>query len=232
MVKDEWKVKLHLDAIYYYSACEHCELAKKNYKPLKEIIDEIVKIDNIINDIENTYENKLDAYDEVESYCIQLDSYYSQMKEKYLPVIKSLVLIHIFTALSLEAYINIIASENISTVDEFDQLNIQTKWLLLPILMGNEKTFNKGEEPYQSFSKIIKWRNKLVHFKGKTDEWKGYLPPEFFKPLGLTIEDAEKSCSVVPKMIKKLCSYCNISEPKWLTKNLIWSSIKTSINPA
>jgi len=216
---DNYKVELCLEAVYYYSAREHFENAQKHYKPLKKVIDTIFRIDNKIEKIEARYKNKLDAYDEVERYCIQLDSYYTEMTVKYMPVIRDIALVHIINALCLEAYINVVALEHIelkSSFKEFDKLSLEGKWLFFPKLIGKYRAFKKDMEPFQGFKNIIRWRNNLVHFKGKSDPWRGYLPPQFFDQLGLTMEHAEKSCIATKEMVKKLCSYCGINKPKWI----------------
>ena len=220
---DKWKVKLCLEALYYYSAQDHYKKALKSYKPLGDVIDTIITIDKKIKMIENKYENKLDAYEEVESYCIQLDSYYSEMDELYIPIIKDLSLVHIFNSLCLEAFINISAINNLSSfLKDFNRLNIHGKWLFLPLLMRKKRTFEKEKEPFKGFLQINNWRNKLVHYKGIWDEWRSYRPPLFFKSLGLTIQDAEKSCTTVKKMIETLCCLCEIENPNWLNTQY-WS---------
>jgi hypothetical protein len=223
------EVVLRLDAVYYHSAKAHLKSAIDNYPPLKEVLDQIYTIDEKLKEIELIYQGTDGLYDKTESFCIQLDSFYGEMRDKYSPIIQDLALVHILNLLCLEAFINIIASQELnpkSMLIEFDKLNIEGKWLFLSKILGKTDTFNKGEEPYQTFTKIVKWRNALVHFKGKDDEWRGYLPPTFFESLGLTIESAEKSCLATTNMIREICEYCNIREPDWL-QSQIWSAIET-----
>ncbi len=215
----EWKVNLNLHRVYFHSGLKHLENARKNYVPLDDIINRILKIDKKIVKIEARYENKIDAYDKVERFAIQLDSMYSEMQEKYLPVIRDIALVHILNALCLEAYINLLAVDRIeprSSFDEFDKLNLEGKWLFYPKLIGKKDTFDRGEEPFQGFTRLIRWRNNLVHFKGKSDPWRGFLPPQFFDELGLTLPCAEKSCNCTQNMIKGLVRYCSLPEPKWI----------------
>lgn len=224
MPENEWKVGLRLDAIYYHSTLTNLELARKEYIPLQKVIKNIYDVDMKIKNIEAKYENPIDAYDEVEIFCIQLDSLYSEMSDKYKPVIERISLVHVLTSLCLEAYINLLGKEKLnpkSIFEYFDSLTIEGKWYLFPIIMRKNKTFDKGSEPFQSFIKLINYRNKLVHFKGKTDNWHSYLPPTFFEQLGLTIQQAEKSQKIAFEMIQLLCKYCAIDLPEWL-KNKYW----------
>src|SRR3989338_1114761 len=218
----KWKVDLCLEGVYYHTARKHLKGAQAHYEPLKKVIDNIFDLDEKIKGIEAKYENKLDAYDETERFCIQLDSLYSEMTDKYLPVIRDIALVHILNALCLEAYINKIALNRLnpkSSFDDFDRLSLEGKWFFIPRLIKNPKTFDKGTKNFQGFKNIIKWRNNLVHFKGKTEDWRSYLPPEFFEDLGLKIECAQQSCDTAKNMIKKLCEYCNLDIPKWLDDN-------------
>ena len=218
----KWKVDLCLEGVYYHSAREQLKSAKIHYEPLKQIIDTIFDIDEKIKRIKAKYENKLDAYDETESFCIQLDSFYSEMTDKYLPVIRDIAFVHILNAFCLEAYVNKIALNRLnpkSSFDDFDRLSLEGKWVFLPRLVKGPRTFDKGTIIFQGFKNIIKWRNNLVHFKGKNEQWRDYLPPQFFDDLGLKIEYAQQSCVTTKNMIKKLCEYCSITIPKWLDVN-------------
>ena len=220
----KWKVDLCLEGIYYHSASNYLKTAKTHYGPLKQIIDTIFDIDKKIKRVEAKYENKLDAYNETESFCIQLDSFYSEMTGKYLPVIRDIALVHILNALCLEAYVNKIALNRLnpkSSFEDFDRLSLEGKWFFLPSLIKGHRTFDKGTSVFQGFKNIIKRRNNLVHFKGKNEDWRGYLPPQFFEDLGLKIEYAQESCSTVKNMIRKLCEYCSMAIPKWLDVNFI-----------
>lgn len=216
---NDWKVDLVLESVYFHSAHKHLDSAQEDYKPLSEVINTMFDIDKKIKAIEDKYGNIYDSYDEVEPFAIQLDSLYSELQHKYLPVIINIALVHILNALCLEAFINKIAIDNIepkSSFDEFDRLSLEGKYLFFPKLIGKRDTFEKDKEPFQGFKNIIKWRNNLVHFKGKSEMWRSYMPPQFFDDFGLRLECAKKSCGSVEGMIKAICGYCNFSLPEWI----------------
>lgn len=154
----------------------------------------------------------------MEGYCIQLDSLYGEMSRKYVPVVEDLAFVHILNALCLEAHINFVASTILkpkSFFEEFDKLSLEAKWLFLPRLLGKTDSFDRGREPFQGFTKIVRWRNALVHYRVKKDPWRGYLPPQFFENLGLTIQQAESSCQTTTSLVYKLDEICGLGESKW-----------------
>jgi hypothetical protein len=46
----------------------------------------------------------------------------------------------------------------------FDNLELRTKWSLLPLIV-RQKTFDRGAEPWQSFNSLVALRNSIVHPK-------------------------------------------------------------------
>lgn len=104
----------------------------------------------------------------------------------------------VFSALCLETYINQAFHANKETqkiLEDDDRLALETKWLMLPLLLGSPITFNKGEPPYQIFSELIKTRNnRLVHFKptSETDTTSSPIKKTFFIDLISDISIAQK----------------------------------------
>lgn len=121
------------------------------------------------------------------------------------------------------------------------------KWILAPLVCGVEnppgKTFNRGEEPFQSFKEIIKIRDSLVHPKpgifveaeedGKISWQSGPEDVPFFKikpgvdywahtkipknPFEMNEIHAEKSISTITEMIKILIEFFEgVFDEKWL----------------
>ena len=67
-----------------------------------------------------------------------------------------------------EAFINTVAADALvgKEADHFDKLNPAGKWLFLPRMMNLDWQPQLGEEPLQSFSKLVARRNRWVHPKG------------------------------------------------------------------
>jgi len=126
---------------------------------------------------------------------------------------------HIFCVAALEAHINKIASSFIKPkmFDHYEKLSIEGKWLFLPRFLGGDRDgFDPGHQPYQDFSQLIKFRNALVHYKGKKIPYFISDSTAIYKPLGLTLEEASKSVDATKKMILKLAEIMQKDPPKWI----------------
>lgn len=71
---------------------------------------------------------------------------------------------------SLEAYLNEFLvlrghrdPAKWAAISELQRANLPTKWSLAALLIGG-KAFDKGAEPYQSFSLLLSLRNALIHY--------------------------------------------------------------------
>ncbi len=118
----------------------------------------------------------------------------------------------VFSALCLEAYINQEFSRHSETakiIEDDERLRLESKWLLLPLLLGASRTFDKGAGPYQAFSELVTLRNqRLVHFKPHKETLTAVRsarqPRKYLVDLLENIDLAEKYVGCVSKMIKDL----------------------------
>ena len=70
-----------------------------------------------------------------------------------------------------ESYINWFAKENTPRFyKEIEQFRLADKWYFVPALACG-KTFDKGTQPFQDFTRVIKIRNETVHPKPKLFDW-------------------------------------------------------------
>ncbi|MHA1329861.1 MAG: hypothetical protein ACTSR2_02175 [Candidatus Hodarchaeales archaeon] len=73
----------------------------------------------------------------------------------------------VFSALTLEAFINNYAIEHFSKnyfENNLDKLSTVSKWIVIPKLVtGNE--IDTDGQPYENLKKLFKLRDKLVHYK-------------------------------------------------------------------
>lgn len=125
----------------------------------------------------------------------------------------------------LEAYINHIGSLEVSTIwKEIETIGIKQKWIVIPHLVVNKVVFNSGSEPFQSFSKVVKLRNYIVHHKQefgilhKTQDF-GYTS-KVFKDINSA--NAKLSIETTIKMITKFCDEREIIKPIWLDTTTLW----------
>jgi hypothetical protein len=113
-----------------------------------------------------------------------------------------IAIVHLLCANCLEATINAIGKDllNGSMFEEFDKLSLTGKWLFLPKIQELEG-FDPGEEPFQSFNRMVRFRNSLTHYRPKKESGPAFAVPTFLGSLGLTVQDAERSVKVTREMV-------------------------------
>lgn len=233
-----YQTSLSADAMYYHAA-------RRALNRAVELLPKVANLTAQWKDCENKKQAILSKYsgdpskitnidDECELeriYVFQGDYLHGQIETAYSPFIEDISVTHILCAASLEAFINMLSDEALQgeAARQFDRLPLEGKWLFLPRLVGCPG-FTAGAEPYQSFARLIKYRNNLVHFKSKKDpvEW-GHLPALADK-LGLTREAGERSLSTVSAMITDFCKQRSEPEPMWLTGGDDTNYFEFSIN--
>jgi len=146
----------------------------------------------------------------------------------------------VFSALTLEAFINQqfgLNPESRQVIMEEKGISLKAKWLLLPLLLGGKKTFERGAEPFQKFSELVALRNTIFHFNPTESVDVAAAKPQkrFFSDLVKDTELAKAYFNVVEKMIKKLheLSDSKTEVPNFLAGNeyltTIWLDIKAPI---
>jgi hypothetical protein len=140
-----------------------------------------------------------------------------QIVALYSPFLQSIAVLHFLCVATLETFINITAKSQLDgkTLEKFERISLETKWLFLP-RFGGFDGFNPGKEPFQSFSKMIKIRNALVHYKPLKSKWKSPGIPDFLPKLGLTLEAASASLNSVEQMVRALSDQMGNNIPFWL----------------
>ena len=200
-----WFTTLSIDAMYFHAAKKCCEAAKASLNDIGKARKVFVALRIKEAKILERYDGDSgEAYDDLEPVYIQMEGAEHGLGAAYGPYFQNIALTHILCATVAEAHINIIAKERLEGKfrDNFERISIEGKWLFLPKISGNA-TFVQGAEPFQSFSKLIKYRNELVHYKGKKESWEGFEQgmPKFIDHLGLSLRKARKSIMAVKEMI-------------------------------
>ncbi|MBL7190037.1 MAG: hypothetical protein ISS70_27230 [Phycisphaerae bacterium] len=160
---------LSIDAMYFHSAKSCCEFAKTSLKAIGKARKAFAHLRDEEAGILAQYDgDSRKAYDDLEPIYIQMDRAEYDIGAAYGPYFQNIALTHILCATALEAYINLTAKGRLEGKfgDNFERLSIEAKWLFLPRILG-KTTFNQGSEPFQSFGKLIRYRNELVHYKGR-----------------------------------------------------------------
>ena len=216
-------VSLSVDAMYFHAAWEAHERAltavaaiEKSKKYFKNLVKSEEKI------LKKYKKDSLRSYEELEPVYIEMQNAQYSIGESYGPYLQSIATTHILCAASLEAYINAKAKDILTGArlkDQFEKISLEAKWLFLPKILGL-KGFEPGKQPFQAFSKLIKLRNELVHYKCHKEEWDFYNPPNFLDKLGLNLEFSSKSLLCVRNMVVDLTSQIGIEVPIWLRTEL------------
>ena len=213
---------LEIDALYlhaarqaYMRAClgqNQIELAIEQWKALEEEESRILA----------KYDGDSEAaYDEYEPICFQFESAHGKIGEAHAPLIKDIAVIHMLSVAALEAHINSIASEKLSgkELEAFFNFTLVAKWLFLPKILSCYG-FSPSCQPFQRFAQLIRYRNNLIHYKGKSEDWVYGEVPNFLVNLGLTMEAASDSLTAVHEMIVEFANQRDLDPPYWLRPDL------------
>jgi hypothetical protein len=219
-----------VDAMYLNEAERVLELAIKGRHAVERAMRKVERLNRRRERIlEKHHGNSFAAYDDLEPISIQLEAAENDLGVAYAPVLQAIATVHILAAASLEAHINgrgiqLHAGKHFEL---FERSSLEAKWIKLPRLLGLAG-FDGCAEPFRSFSRLVKLRNALVHYKSKLEDWTPPGVPGFLLELGLTPDDAEKSIKAAKSMISRLAQELGESEPVWLRRKskLSYFSVK------
>lgn len=155
------------------------------------------------------------SYERFESLAISAESYEYEATAAHGPRLQQLALVHILSAISLEAHINTRAETLLQgrLWSAFERLAVDAKWLFLPKILGL-KGFEPGEEPFQGFDKLISARNRLVHYKPHKEPSQLFNDPSgVVEKLGLKFDSAERSLETAEKMVTELARQLGADAP-------------------
>jgi len=111
----------------------------------------------------------------------------------------------IFSALTLEAFINNYAIEHFSKSyleNHLDKLSAVSKWIVIPKLKTGDEVNTDGQ-PYEKLKKLFKLRDKLVHYKTRTmkvsemTEDDGWVTEDHGENALLTVESILNELAVI-----------------------------------
>lgn len=123
----------------------------------------------------------------------------------------------IFLALALESFINEIGIDYCpNEFDSLGKLRAPDKWDII-LKLKKRKPFEKSKEPFQSITKIFRYRNLFVHFK-----------PQFKEFNHKDYEDMRKvTHSLVKKLHNNTVKAMKIIHKEFNIPNLQWLDTKT-----
>jgi hypothetical protein len=218
---DEWETSLQIDAMYFHAARQAHARAEAKLPEIRKAEDNWKSLDQECEDVLSKHDDNHSAYDELEPIAIQLEGAHYSIGEAYAPLLKEIAVVHILCTATLEAHINSVAKGMLQGKEQdlFERLSLEAKWLFLPKILGFSG-FNPGCEPFQSFARLLGYRNDLIHYKELKEKWVYGSVPQFINLLGLTIEDSRKSIATVVGMVRELAQQRNTELPYWLREDL------------
>jgi hypothetical protein len=209
---------LRVDAMYFHAAAQSLRCAAEACPEVDQQRARFVELQEEMDAIgEDEEETGQSRYEEIERLAISMDGEAYTLGKLYAPCLQALASTHILSAAALEAHVNARAETALSgiTWQKFERLALEAKWLFLPHLLA-VPPFDPGREPYQGFSRLVDFRNALVHYKQKREPWKPPGVPAFLADLGLTKELAEASVLAARRMISELATRIGEEVPSWL----------------
>jgi hypothetical protein len=218
----EWTTVLAVDAMYLHAARQSLRRALVAQKRITRAERRLERHQARLDAVTTRYGldeiGAAEHYDELEPLAIQMEGVEHKVGAAYGPFLQQLAAVHIFAAASLEAHINDRGQARLKGQHwaAFEKLPLETKWLHLPPLLGLP-AFEPGAEPYQGFSRLVRFRNKLIHYRPKREKWRGNaLPPTFLSELGLSVTDAEQAIACVGGMVKALAVRLGAEDVWWV----------------
>lgn len=165
---------------------------------------EIVKLEKELKELrENESKSKKSSGDFVD-----------KLAEKYDRIGRLVLIVIIFCATSLEAYINHYAISRLSRnylKTYLDKLDLFSKWIIIPrIITGTQ--LNAGSKALQELSWLVTLRNKLVHYKSRKVQISDLKETD-----SLWGDDAKRAIETVKNLARELKKIDNAIDIGWTT---------------
>ncbi len=213
---------LAVDHLYYKAAQDSLARARKALPALARQRKRHQKLQDAFDAMDEERRESEDPRlhaNELHDLAITMESEDYTLGERHAPLIQECASVHILCSASLEAHVNYQAERALPKAEweQFERLSLEAKWLLLPRLLGLTP-FNPGVEPYQGFVNLVRYRNALVHYKTKREEWVPPGIPSFLRKLGLDEDAAERSMKAAAGMIGELAVQLGEGRPRWLDR--------------
>ena len=144
------------------------------------------------------------------------DNFVDKVAEKDDRIGRIALIVVVFCAMSLEAYINHYAISHLSKnylKTYLDKLDLLSKWIVIPrITTGTQ--LDAGSRPLQDLSWLITLRNKLVHYKSRKVSIEEIKDTDF-----LWENDAKRAIETVKNLAQELKKIDNDIYIDWTTKS-------------
>jgi hypothetical protein len=172
------------------------KIALNNYGEVQRLIEKREKVREAIRPRKKDYDEELELEGQINN----------TIEDHTLIVV-------IFCAAALEAYINHYAIDRLSKAylkDHLDKLDLASKWVVIPRII-NGKQLDKSSKWFNDLSWLISLRNKLVHYKTKVCKVEEIASGDF-----LFEEDARRALETVKGSVLALKGLDKKIETRWL----------------
>lgn len=123
---------------------------------------------------------------------------------------------------SLEAYINDVASTELSIFREEDRLSLLDKWVIVPRALAGA-TFDRGMEPFQGLQRLVSLRHKLVHPKTRRARLEypnvgaGQAEAMFAPPDDAALNSGRLGCTIARDLQLEFSRLTGLECPDWVS---------------
>lgn len=118
----------------------------------------------------------------------------------------------------LESYINYIINKYLPDESkDFMRKSHLKKWECIPSALDPSFKFKTTEQPFSDFSKLVRWRNNIVHYKL---DYANISEHVCFARNYLNAESAKLAIKVVRNMVTKLSEGGRIPVPTWIKTDM------------
>lgn len=212
---------LSIDALYFHAALEAHEAALTDNKQVEAARERWTSIDERWKQIEREVDDPNAKIDLLHSLSRQFEDADYEVGRAYGIMIEQIAIVQVLSAATLESHINLFAKDHLGSKEfaYFERLSLEAKWLFLPRMLLTP-TFQVDREPFQSFSHLVKVRDKLLHFKGLKEDWVSGEPPNFLLQIGLTLAQSQEAIKTVTGMITSLALANKQEPPYWLDASI------------
>ena len=167
---------------------------------------EIVKFEKKLNELQvNTNKSEKSS-----------DDFVDKVAENNDRIGRLALIVVIFCATSLEAYINHYAISNLSKnyfTTYLDKLDLFSKWIVIPRITTGAQ-LDAGSKPLQDLSWLITLRNRLIHHKSRKVSVEEIKDTDF-----LWGKDAKRAIETVKNLAQELKKVDNKIFIDWTTKS-------------
>lgn len=217
-----FRVTLAIDALYLNAARQAVARAESSRRNVAEARRSLILLEREEAELREVAESgSTDARDALHDLAIQIvNGAQPELEHAYAPYLEDLAVVHVTAVAAVEAHLNALGKDLLGKTlyAIYERLSIEGKWLFLPSLCGGRE-LKPSDHRYAMLSKAVRFRNELVHYKTKQEDWREGRPPLFIAQLGLQLGAARRSLRAAEAAIRAVCEALDRKIPYWIEKD-------------